>query len=155
MGTAMPIPSGILCNAMAKQIDIPSMIFLLLTIKVTIPSGILWRIITIIDKIPILKRLLLLLTLSTIFSKKNDDMMPIKREIKQMAIRRIPVYLVFKYLRDSGIKSIIDTQIMTPDAKAHELDIILLRSLTLKNIGNVPSRVAIPARVVKIKGYNI
>ena len=53
-----------LCRAMAMQIDIPRMILLLLTIKVTIPSGILCKIIAIIDRIPILYRELLLLTLS-------------------------------------------------------------------------------------------
>jgi len=73
--------------------------------------------------------------------KVNDSKITIRLE-----------YLLFKYLMLSGIKSIIDIQIITPDAKAHEADIILRWSLILIKMGIVPNMVASPAIRVKING---
>ena len=63
--------------------------------------------------------------------------------------------MLFKYRILSGIKSIIEIQIITPEAKAQDDDIILLWSLILINMGIVPNMVARPAMVVKINGYNM
>ena len=65
MGIDMLIPSGILWSAMAKEMGNPSFKFLELTIKVTIPSGILCSIKTIIDNNPTLYKLFLLFFFST------------------------------------------------------------------------------------------
>ena len=62
---------------------------------------------------------------------------------------------VFRYLIDSGIKSVIEIQIITPDAKLHAEDIILSLFLILINIGITPIKVDKPANEVKINGYNI
>ena len=60
-----------------------------------------------------------------------------------------------KYFNDSGIKSNMDIHIITPDANAHEEDIILFWFLIFINIGIKPIRVANPAREVRINEYNI
>ena len=50
---------------------------------------------------------------------------------------------------DSGIKSVIDTHIITPAAKAREDITILLWSKFLIKIINVPTKVENPAIIVK------
>ena len=59
------------------------------------------------------------------------------------------------YFNDSGIKSNMDTDNITPLAKEHAEAINLFSFLIFINIGIVPNIVDNPARVVKINGYNI
>ena len=70
-----------LCIAIAIHREIPRKIFLFVMMKVTIPSGILGRIIAIIERIPTLKRFEPLLILSTFLSIKYDKYTPNKRDI--------------------------------------------------------------------------
>lgn len=51
----------------------------------------------------------------------------------------------------SGIKSVIDTDNITPDAKAREEDIIIFSFLVLKKINNDPIKVEKPAKKVNKK----
>ena len=48
MGSAILIPSGILCMVIAIVIEIPNFMFSFVVIKVAIPSGMLWSIIPIV-----------------------------------------------------------------------------------------------------------
>ena len=76
-------------------------------------------------------------------------------KIKHRVITRYWLKLVLKYLMDSGIRSVIDMQIITPDANAHAEEIILSLFLILKKMGIIPIRVDNPAKEVRISGYNI
>lgn len=51
----------------------------------------------------------------------------------------------------SGIKSVMDTDNITPEANAREDDIIIFSFFVLKNINNDPIRVEKPAKKVNKK----
>ena len=66
-----------------------------------------------------------------------------------------PLRLVRNIFMDSGIKSVIDTHIITPLAKARDEQIILLLFLNFMNIGIVPIKVDNPAIEVSKKAIFI
>ena len=70
------------------------------------------------------------------------------KEYKQIAIVEL---LVDNKVKLSGIKSVIDTDNITPEAKAREEDIIIFSFLILKNINNAPRIVEKPAKNVNKK----
>lgn len=57
--------------------------------------------------------------------------------------------------KDSGIRSVIDTQSITPDANARDAHIILFSCFNFKKIGNVPIKVDNPAIMVNKKAIFI
>lgn len=101
-----------------------------------------------IEIMPILYKFDELFDLDTFFSIESDKSSPIfipiktiKKEAKNGQKTRI-------FVKDSGIKSVIDTVIITPAAKAREDANILLLSFSFMNIKIVPSIVDKPANEV-------
>ena len=107
----------------------------------------------IIDNIPTLYRLLVLLCESIYASIMLDKIIPSVTDIKDIIISKILEKWEDKYFNDSGIKSRIETQIITADANEHVAAIKLLVFLIFTKIGIVPKRVAKPANIVRINGY--
>ena len=104
---------------------------------------------------PTLNKLFFELILSIVLSKNVDVIKPIVINKKQKKIIPGSLKLILKYLIDSGIKSRIETHIITADANEHDAAITLSLFLILKKIGIVPISVENPANVVRINGYNI
>lgn len=75
--------------------------------------------------------------------------------IKHNEIFNIGEKELLRYFNDSGIKSIMEIQIITPDANEQEAAMMVDWFLIFINIGIKPIKVAKPARDVKINGYNI
>lgn len=92
MGIAIVIPSGMLWNAIARDRDIPKDLWVVVVIKVAIPSGMLCIIIAIIDIIPTLyKECFLVLVVDIFFSKKLLRVIPIISDIKVNVITVMPL----------------------------------------------------------------
>jgi len=142
----MLIPSGILWNVIAIVRDNPNLKLFSVDKYVAIPSGILWSIIAIIDIIPTLYNSpsLSFMHLSIVI----DKIIPITKKIDIIIIAGIILNVLFKYLIDSGIRSIIDIVIITPAANDSAFIVIFLVFI---NIGIVPNNVDSPANVVKMK----
>lgn len=150
----MLIPSGMLWKAIASVRAIPNFILLVVAIKVAIPSGILCKIMASMLIMPILYNLLFL----ELFSGSNasiviEQIIPITKKIKQKRIFGTILNILLNSLKASGNKSVNDTVIITPAAKAREFMTILSLFLNLINIGSVPINVDNPAIIGSIKGY--
>ena len=140
---------------MAKASDKPKLLLVELERKVATPSGILCIIIASIDTRPSLYSFLLLTFLFSLLGKNlsiNIDIMT-PRDININKNKRAgkPLKIDVSKLKDSGIRSVIDTQIITPLAKAKEAIIIVFSLFKLKSKGTKPIKVDNPAKVDKIK----
>lgn len=149
----MDIPSGILWRVIASVKDSPKLMFLVVEIKVAIPSGMLWIMIANMDISPTLYKELLLVV-GNVLSINIERKIPIMTKVKLINII-VKLLYFFNIFRDSGIKSVIDTQSITPDAKAKEAQIIFSSLLILKKIKVVPNMVESPAMVVSRKAIFI
>ena len=134
---------------------IPSDILVVLDKNVAIPSGILWAMMANMLNIPTLYNFLsLTLLFSGInLSINNDIVMP--SSIPTIMYKKqvfLLLCLINKFML-SGIKSNIDTLIITPDAKANEY-LVNLSMLHLMNIKSAPIIVERPAIVVNVKDIN-
>lgn len=154
MGTEIDIPSGILCRAIAIVREMPKEVDLVVDIKVAIPSGMLCNIIASIEIIPTLYKELLLVLVGNVLSITVEMIMPKNRKVKHKRIIMASLKLL-SIFNDSGIRSVIETQIMTPAAKARLDTIILFSCFNFINIGSVPIRVDSPASVVNKKAIFI
>ena len=134
---------------MAIVSDNPSFRFDSVDKKVAIPSGILCSIIASIDIIPILYSSPSLFGV-TYLSIVIDSIIPIHINMSVRIIVGNILNVVCRYVIVSGIKSIIDTVIITPDAKLSDAAIILLLLFLFINIIIVPISVDRPASVVNI-----
>lgn len=135
---------------MARARDKPKLLLVELERKVAIPSGILCIIIASIETIPNLYSFLLevlLFSLGRNLSINIEIITPKDINIKRIKRAGKPLNIEVKRIKDSGIKSVSDTQIITPLAKDRDIKIILFSFLSLKNIGIVPSKVDNPASV--------
>ena len=136
---------------MAKAKDNPNPLLVELERKVATPSGILCIIIASIDTRPNLYSFLLLIDLLSLLGKNlsiNIDVItPRQINIKRNKRAGKPLNIEVKRLKDSGIKSVRDTQIITPLAKDKEDRIIVLSFFKLKSRGMKPIRVERPAKV--------
>lgn len=154
MGIAILIPSGILWKLIAKAKDKPNPLLVELERKVATPSGILCIIIASIETRPNLYSFLLLIDLLSLLGKNlsiNIDIItPRQINIKRNKRAGKPLNIVVKRLKDSGIKSVRDTQIITPLAKDSDAKIIYFSFFNLKSRGIKPIKVESPAKVDKI-----
>ena len=155
MGIAILIPSGILWKLIAKAKDKPNPLLVELERKVATPSGILCIIIASIETRPNLYSFLLLIDLLSLLGKNlsiNIDVItPRQINIKRNKRAGNPLNIVVNRLKDSGIKSVRDTQIITPLAKDKEDRIIVFSFFKLKSRGIKPIKVESPAKVDNIK----
>ena len=150
----MDIPSGMLWIAIANVKDKPKFMLFVVDMKVAIPSGTLWIIIANIDIIPTLYRLLLVV--SGIFLDINEEkIIPIMVNRNDNIIVIKADKLCFSIVNDYGIRSVIDTQSITPDANASDAHIILFSCFNFKKIGSVPIKVDNPAIMVNKKAIFI
>ena len=136
---------------MAKAKDKPNPLLVELERKVAIPSGILCIIIASMETRPNLYNFLLLIDLLSLFGRNisiNIDVItPIQINIKRNKRAGKPLNIEVNKLKDSGIKSVRDTHIITPLAKDSEANIIVFSFFNLKSIGIKPIKVESPARV--------
>ena len=151
---AILIPSGILWKLIARAKDKPKLILVELERKVAIPSGILCIIIASIETRPSLYNFLLLIDLLSLLGKNLSINIEIitPRQININKNKRAgkPLNIEVNRLKDSGIKSVRDTQIITPLAKEREDKIIVLSFFKLKSKGIKPINVESPAKVDNI-----
>ena len=151
MGIAILIPSGILWKLIARAKDSPKLILVELERNVATPSGILCIIIASIETRPNLYSFLLLIDLLSLLGKNlsiNIDVItPIQINIKRNKRAGKPLNIVVRRLKDSGIKSVRDTQIITPLAKDKDAKIIYFSFFNLKSRGIKPIKVERPAKV--------
>ena len=154
MGIAILIPSGILWKLIAKAKDRPNPLLVELDRKVATPSGILCIIIASMETRPNLYSFLLLIDLLSLLGKNlsiNIDIItPRQIKIKRNKRAGKPLNIEVKRLKDSGIKSVRDTHIITPLAKDSDAKIIYLSFFNLKSRGIKPIKVESPARVDNI-----
>ena len=155
MGIAILIPSGILWKLIASAKESPKLLLVDALKKVAIPSGILCIIIASIETSPKRYNFLLLKLLSKLFGKNlsinieiiTPKLINIKRNKRAGKVLKIEV----NKLNDEGIKSVKQTQNITPLAKARADIIIFFSFLKLKNKKINPNKVDDPASVAKIK----
>ena len=140
---------------MARARDNPNSLFVELERNVATPSGILCIIIASIETRPNLYSFLLLIDLLSLLGKNLsiniDAIIPRQINIKRNKRAGKPLNIEVKRLKDSGIKSVRDTQIITPLAKEREDRIIVLSFFKLKSRGIKPIKVESPAKVDNIK----
>ena len=118
----MAIPSGILCKAIASESVIPSFKLLVVVKKVVIPSGILWRMRVIKEKIPNLYNFEFVVFLFRIESIINEEITPIKKKSPTNKKEEILGFLEIKR-KDSGRREKSEIVIITPAEKLRENDI--------------------------------
>lgn len=139
---------------MAKAKDKPKPLLVELERKVATPSGILCIIIASMETRPNLYSFLLLIDLLSLLGKNlsiNIEIItPRDINIKRNKRAGKPLNIEVKRLKDSGIKSVRDTHIITPLAKDSDAKIIYLSFFNLKSRGIKPIKVERPARVDKI-----
>ena len=139
---------------MARASDKPNPLLVELERKVATPSGILCIIIASIETRPSLYNFLLLIDLLSLLGKNlsiNIEIItPRDINIKRNKRAGKPLNIEVKRLKDSGIKSVRDTHIITPLAKDRDAKIIYFSFFNLKSKGIKPIRVERPARVDKI-----
>ncbi len=139
---------------MARARDNPNSLFVELERNVATPSGILCIIIASIETRPNLYSFLLLIDLLSLLGKNLsiniDAIIPRQINIKRNKIAGKPLNIELNKLKDSGIKSVRDTQIITPLAKEREDRIIVLSFFKLKSKGIKPIKVESPAKVDNI-----
>ena len=139
---------------MARARDNPNSLFVELERNVATPSGILCIIIASIETRPNLYSFLLLIDLLSLLGKNLsiniDAIIPRQINIKRNKRAGKPLNIEVKRLKDSGIKSVRDTQIITPLAKEREDRIIVLSFFKLKSKGIKPIKVESPAKVDNI-----
>ena len=154
IGIAILIPSGILWKLIAKARDKPNPLLVELERKVAIPSGILCIIIASIETRPNLYSFLLLIDLLSLLGRNLsiniDVIIPRQVNIKRNKRAGKPLNIEVKRLKDSGIKSVSDTHIITPLAKDRDAKIIYFSFFNLKSRGMKPIKVESPARVDNI-----
>ena len=140
---------------MARAKDKPKLILVELDRKVATPSGILCIIIANIETSPNLYSFLLLIDLLSLLGKNlsiNIDIItPRQINIKRNKRAGNPLNMEVKRLKDSGIKSVKDTQIITPLAKDSDAKIIYFSFFNLNSKGIKPIKVDNPAKVDKMK----
>ena len=151
MGIAILIPSGILWKLIARAKDNPNPLLVELERKVATPSGILCIIIASIETRPNLYSFLLLIDLLSLLGKNVsiniDAIIPRQININKNKRAGNPLNIEVKRLKDSGIKSVRDTQIITPLAKDKDAKIIYFSFFNLKSRGIKPIKVERPAKV--------
>ena len=139
---------------MARASDNPNPLLVELDRKVATPSGILCIIIASIETRPNLYSFLLLIDLLSLLGKNLSINIEIitPRQININKNKRAgkPLNIVVRRLKDSGIKSVRDTQIITPLAKDKDAKIIYFSFFNLKSRGIKPIRVGSPAKVDNI-----
>ncbi len=140
---------------MARAKDKPKLILVELDRNVATPSGILCIIIANIETSPNLYSFLLLIDLLSLLGKNlsiNIDIItPRQINIKRNKRAGNPLNIEVKRLKDSGIKSVKDTQIITPLAKDSDAKIIYFSFFNLNSKGIKPIKVDNPAKVDKMK----
>ena len=140
---------------MARAKDKPKLILVELDRNVATPSGILCIIIANIETSPNLYSFLLLIDLLSLLGKNlsiNIDIItPRQINIKRNKRAGNPLNIEVKRLKDSGIKSVKDTQIITPIAKDSDAKIIYFSFFNLNSKGIKPIKVDNPAKVDKMK----
>ena len=140
---------------MARAKDKPKLILVELDRNVATPSGILCIIIASIETSPNLYSFLLLIDLLSLLGKNlsiNIDIItPRQINIKRNKRAGNPLNIEVKRLKDSGIKSVKDTQIITPLAKDSDAKIIYFSFFNLNSKGIKPIKVDNPAKVDKMK----
>ena len=140
---------------MARAKDKPKLILVELDRNVATPSGILCIIIANIETRPNLYNFLLLIDLLSLLGKNlsiNIDIItPRQINIKRNKRAGNPLNIEVKRLKDSGIKSVKDTQIITPLAKDSDAKIIYFSFFNLNSKGIKPIKVDNPAKVDKMK----
>ena len=140
---------------MARAKDKPKLILVELDRNVATPSGILCIIIANIETSPNLYSFLLLIDLLSLLGKNlsiNIDIItPRQINIKRNKRAGNPLNMEVKRLKDSGIKSVKDTQIITPLAKDSDAKIIYFSFFNLNSKGIKPIKVDNPAKVDKMK----
>ena len=127
----------------------PSLTSLLDKIKVIIPSGTLWMIIAIIEKIP--TRYKLSTSCERSLSRIEKVNIP---KAKDNIIKKTPnktPYVENKYSNDEGKRSRIEIDVIIPAAKAKEQRMILSLLFIFRKGINPPISVEIPAIKVIIK----
>ena len=136
---------------MARASDKPNPLLVELERNVATPSGILCIIIASIETRPNLYSFLLLIDLLSLLGKNlsiNIDVItPRQINIKRNKRAGKPLNIVVRRLKDSGIKSVRDTQIITPLAKDKDAKIIYFSFFNLKSRGIKPIKVERPAKV--------
>ena len=147
------MPSGILWSAIAIVRSNPNLVLFVVVMYVAIPSGILCIIIVNIVIIPNLYSFKLFLEcLSTLWSMIFDINTPINMLININKTVLILLWLLKISLNEFGIKSIMETLSITPDANPNDL-LITLFLFVFININKNPIIVDIPAIQDKIKAY--
>ena len=140
---------------MARAKDKPKLILVELDRNVATPSGILCIIIANIETSPNLYSFLLLIDLLSLLGKNlsiNIDIItPRQINIKRNKRAGNPLNIEVKRLKDSGIKSVKDTQIITPLAEDSDAKIIYFSFYNLNSKGIKPIKVDNPAKVDKMK----
>ena len=151
---AILIPSGILWKLIASAKDSPNPLLVELERNVATPSGILCIIIASIETRPNLYSFLLLILLLSLVGKNLsiniDTITPIEINIKRNKRAGNTLNIEVNRLKDLGIKSVRDTQSITPLAKDKDANIIYFSFFNLKSRGIKPIRVERPAKVDKI-----
>ena len=140
---------------MARARDKPRPLLVELDKKVATPSGILCIIMASIETSPNLYSFLLLILLFSTLGKNlsiNIEVItPIHININKNKRAGKPLNIEVKRLKDSGIKSVRDTHIITPLAKESDARIIYFSFFKLKSKGIKPINVESPAIVDRKK----
>ena len=148
MGMLIVIPSGILCNAIDMASDIPNLVFFVVDIKVIIPSGILCNIIAIHDIMPSLWRKFIFSIFAIDLSIWVVISIPSIMKVIDMRQQEIFGICCFSKEIDSGKRSVMDTDNITPAAKAKLAMIIFSSFFNENRMGIIPNKVDKPANVV-------